>query len=61
MKEKGNVLWKLFITCFIISSCTFGGGAVLNEEYVEFVGADYYGKDAGMTVKIANEVFGHNN
>lgn len=37
------------------------GGAVLNEEYVEFVGADYYGKDAGMTVKIANEVFGHNN
>ncbi len=36
------------------------GGAVLNEEYVEFVGADYYGKDAGMTVKIANEVFGHN-
>ena len=37
------------------------GGAVLNEEYVEFVGADYYGKDAGMTVKIANEVFGHSN
>lgn len=37
------------------------GGAVLNEDYVEFVGADYYGKDAGMTVKIANEVFGYNN
>ncbi len=37
------------------------GGAVLNEEYVEFVGADYYGKDAGVTVKIANEVFGHGN
>ncbi len=37
------------------------GGAVLNEEYAEFVGADYYGKDAGMTVKIANEVFGHTN
>ena len=37
------------------------GGAVLNEEYADFVGADYYGKDAGMTVKIANEVFGHMN
>lgn len=39
MKEKGNVLWKLFITCFIISSCTFGGGAViismLQKKFVE--------------------------
>lgn len=34
------------------------GGAVLNEEYVEFVGADYYGKDARATVKVANEIFG---
>lgn len=37
------------------------GGAVLNEEYVNFVGADYYGKDARATVKIANEIFGHGN
>lgn len=33
------------------------GGAVLNEEYVEFVGADYYGRDARETVKIADMVF----
>lgn len=36
------------------------GGAVLNEEYVEFVGADYYGKDARATVRVADEVFGNN-
>ncbi len=35
------------------------GGAVLNEEYVEFVGADYYGKDARATVRVADEVFGN--
>lgn len=34
------------------------GGAVLNEEYVEFVGADYYGRDARETVKIADAIFG---
>lgn len=34
------------------------GGAVLNEEYVEFVGADYYAKDARASVKIAAEFFG---
>lgn len=33
------------------------GGAVLNEEYVDFVGADYYGRDARATVKIADEVY----
>lgn len=33
------------------------GGAVLNEEYVEFVGADYYGRDARATVKIADEIY----
>ena len=35
------------------------GGAVLNEEYVEFVGADYYAKDARASVKIAAEFFGN--
>lgn len=35
------------------------GGAVLNEEYVDFVGADFYGKDARATVKVADMVFGH--
>jgi len=33
------------------------GGAVLNEEYVEFVGADYYGRDARATVKVADEIY----
>ena len=33
------------------------GGAVLNEEYVEFVGADFYAKDARAGVQIANSVF----
>ncbi|MFV0558700.1 MAG: homocysteine S-methyltransferase family protein [Enterococcus sp.] len=33
------------------------GGAVLNEEYREFVGADYYAKDALESVTIANNFF----
>lgn len=33
------------------------GGAVLNEEYKEFVGADYYAKDAMEGVNIAKKVF----
>ncbi len=33
------------------------GGAVLNEEYVDFVGADYYAKDARAAVVLANEIF----
>ena len=32
------------------------GGAVLTEEYAQKVGADYYGKDARATVKIAEKV-----
>ena len=32
------------------------GGAVLTEEYAHTVGADYYGKDARATVKIAEQV-----
>ena len=32
------------------------GGAVLTEEYAHTVGADYYGKDARTTVKIAEKV-----
>ena len=33
------------------------GGAVLNPEYAEMVGADYYAKDAATAAKIAGEVF----
>ncbi len=34
------------------------GGAVLNPEYAEMVGADYYAKDANETARIAGEVLG---
>ncbi|AFS79527.1 vitamin B12-dependent methionine synthase MetH [Gottschalkia acidurici 9a] len=34
------------------------GGAVLNEEYTDMVGADFFAKDARESVKIANRVFG---
>ena len=34
------------------------GGAVLNPEYAEMVGADYYAKDAAETARIAGEVLG---
>ena len=33
------------------------GGAVLNAEYAEMVGADYYAKDATEGARIAAEVF----
>ena len=33
------------------------GGAVLSEEYAEFVGADYYVADARADVEIANNIF----
>lgn len=39
-------------------NCTFMvGGAVLNEEYKDFVGADYYAKDAMQSVTIAQEFY----
>jgi 5-methyltetrahydrofolate--homocysteine methyltransferase len=34
------------------------GGAVLNPEYAQMVGADYYAKDAAESAKIAAEVLG---
>ena len=34
------------------------GGAVLNPEYAQMVGADYYAKDANETARIAGEVLG---
>ncbi len=33
------------------------GGAVLNHEYAEMIGADYYGKDAQDAVRIARDVY----
>ena len=38
----------------------FVGGAVLNEEYAEFVGADHYARDAMESVEIANRFFDAN-
>ena len=32
------------------------GGAVLNEEYAEQIGADFYGKDAMASVRYAKEI-----
>ena len=34
------------------------GGAVLNQEYADMIGADFYGKDAMQSVHYAQEVFG---
>lgn len=34
------------------------GGAVLNQEYADQIGADFYGKDAMQSVRYAKEVFG---
>ena len=33
------------------------GGAVLNQEYADMIGADFYGKDAMQSVYYAKEVF----
>ena len=34
------------------------GGAVLNQEYADMIGADFYGKDAMQSVHYAQEYFG---
>jgi 5-methyltetrahydrofolate--homocysteine methyltransferase len=36
------------------------GGAVLNEDYTVYVGADYFARDAMQSVEIANRFFGEN-
>lgn len=49
------------ITALRAAGCTaeiMVGGAVLNEEYVSFVGADHFAKDARADVLIANRIFG---
>ena len=38
---------------------TVVGGAVMNPEYAEQIGADYYAKDAMATVHVADTVFHH--
>ena len=34
------------------------GGAVLNQDYADMIGADFYGKDAMQSVYYAQRVFG---
>ena len=34
------------------------GGAVLNEDYAQKIGADFYGKDANQSVKFAQKILG---
>ncbi len=53
MKETIEALKKEGIPCKV-----FVGGAVLNQEYADMIGADYYAKDAQESVKIAQEFFG---
>lgn len=36
------------------------GGAVLNQDYADMIGADFYGKDAMQSVHYAQELFGSN-
>jgi len=40
-----------------LSCMVMVGGAVINKEYSDMIGADYYAKDAREAVKIAREVF----
>ncbi len=53
MQETIDELKKHELGCAVMV-----GGAVLNKEYAEMIGAHYYGKDARESVNIANKVFG---
>ena len=35
------------------------GGAVLNQDYADMIGADFYGKDAMQSVRFAQKLFGN--
>ena len=52
MKDTIEALRKEGVPCKV-----FVGGAVLNQEYADMIGADYYAKDAQESVKIAQEFF----
>ena len=53
MEETIKALKKEGLTCKVVV-----GGAVLNREYADMIGADRYAKDAAETVRYADEVFG---
>ncbi|MBQ4120918.1 MAG: homocysteine S-methyltransferase family protein [Clostridia bacterium] len=52
MEETIKALKKEGLTCKVVV-----GGAVLNREYADMIGADRYAKDAAETVRYADEVF----
>lgn len=52
MEETIKALRENNLDCIIMV-----GGAVLNEDYAEMIGADYYAKDATESVKIARKFF----
>ncbi len=53
MEETIKALRKAGLTCKVVV-----GGAVLNREYADMIGADRYARDAAETVRYADEVFG---
>lgn len=52
MKKTITALKEAGLECYVMV-----GGAVLNSEYAEFVGADYYVKDARENIMIAKKIF----
>ncbi|MCH3964981.1 MAG: homocysteine S-methyltransferase family protein [Clostridium sp.] len=55
MKKTIEALRKSNLCCKVIV-----GGAVLNQEYADMIGADFYARDARDTVKIAEKIFSQN-
>lgn len=53
MEETIKQLKKAGLPCKVMV-----GGAVLNQEYADMIGADFYGKDAMQSVHFAQEYFG---
>ena len=53
MEETIRQLKKAGLQCKVMV-----GGAVLNQEYADMIGADFYGKDAMQSVHFAQEYFG---
>lgn len=53
MEETIQALKNENLSCKVVV-----GGAVLNQEYADMIGADHYAKDAAETVRYADEVFG---
>ena len=53
MEETIRQLWEKAPECRVMV-----GGAVLNQEYADMIGADFYGKDAMQSVHYAQKVFG---